>query len=174
VVDFSEEEFEEILAESLEDFPDMKESLGDLEELGGEAFIRFMGIDTSKEHLRGFTFPFLFSFFAEDDIISALPLDFMLEMSVQALPDQVPEAEVLDSKISETAAGVEVGIIDVIITDPEESGYGSEIFVKQAIFKVEKRMVMMVFYVVSELREDVEPVFDEIIDSIDYYSLGDI
>ncbi|NOZ72655.1 MAG: hypothetical protein GXP38_12220, partial [Chloroflexi bacterium] len=101
----------------------------------------------------------------KQELPGKVPTEFVLKASAQSMPKLLAGAEVLSSDMVENAQGVNLGVIEILLPTSEESG-GDTIYEKLALLVNNSTMFNLTTVVDQKFRDTIEPIFDEVIDSI--------
>ncbi len=126
---------------------------------------RLFAMNTNEGHYSEQMMTVAFSMLNEE--LNGYALDFLVDMSAQALPQQLPNIEVLSSRVEKNAAGTDIGIIEVLL--PINDPLGNTISVYERMFFVQNSddvTTMMVFATDNSILSTTAEHFDQIQDFI--------
>ena len=87
---------------------------------------RFFAMDTNKGHYDGSKMTAAFSVLNEE--FGDLPLEFLVNGTAQSLPQQLPDADVLSSGVEVNEQGIEIGVIEVVLTINDVTGNAISVY----------------------------------------------
>jgi hypothetical protein len=125
---------------------------------------RFMALDTSTGHYSGDHMTVAYSIF--DENTGNIPLGFLVDATAQALPQQLPNAEILSSGVTTNSNDVEFGVIELKLIMNDAAGNALTVYEKVLIFQNNDLTIMTVLATHEDLREAVMEHFNQIQDSI--------
>jgi hypothetical protein len=103
---------------------------------------------------------------AVDTRYAALPLGVTVQLAAQVLPTMIQGAEVLSSETTQAASGLPIGIIETRLPLTDEDGQAIDVYQRSVLFKSGPYLVVVYLAADEQLREEVQPVFTQIIDSV--------
>lgn len=145
--------------------PDLAKAMQNLKSVDSDA-LRLMALNQNKETQAGTMISNVNIVIQQEDLVMAFPLDFFLDLNVEQIKAALPGAKVLSSGISENANGVEIGVIEIELKASTTVGQSVTAYEKLVFIKTETAMCVITFAGPSTRREDVVPMFDEVIDTI--------
>jgi hypothetical protein len=163
VLDLSSGDIEKMFSQAAEIKPELKPLLENSKSMVANG-ARMFAMDTDPSHISGMSVPVIF--ILVDRTSASLPLDFLIEMTAQALPSMLPEAEVLSSAVSKNENGVEIGEIEIAAPVAAGAGQPTMAYEYMVIFKTDEGMVMTVMVTTSALRAALTPAFETVASSI--------
>jgi len=124
---------------------------------------RMGAADFAPDHSTSMSAPFLFSVL--DDKTQFMPLDDVLDVNAQMLP-QLLNADVTTSDVMENPQGVSYGVLDITISLTAQ-GTTTSVIEKLILFKTNDYTVFVTFAVLEELEEKGLEGVDVLIDSLE-------
>lgn len=159
VLELGEGDFEELFAVGAEEFPQFEqfETLADQLGPGGRIVAaNFGNVDVDAEFLSNVNVLVL--------EMPGISLEFLVEMNAQSVPQLLPGAEVIDTQVITNSLGTELGLIsyNYLLSDA-----GPEVYFLQAYLLIEGQMVAITGGTTVQLRQELQPVFEGILDSVE-------
>jgi hypothetical protein len=131
-----------------------------------ESIYRVFFFDFRSEYADGKLISNINVIYQKDELVSSMPLDFIVSSTEESLPAMLPGAEVLSTNISTLSSGIEVGELDITQNTMAFDGTEVSMYQKIIIFKTEDGMVNITFSLPIKQRDTLQPEIDQVIASI--------
>lgn len=125
---------------------------------------RFMALDTNTGHYSGEHMTAAYSIL--DEQTGNFPLGFLVDATAQALPQQLPDVEIVSSGVTTNSNGVEFGVIEIKLFMKDAAGNAQTIYEKMLLFQNNDLTIMAILVTHETLRDVVMGHFDRIQESI--------
>ncbi len=96
----------------------------------------------------------------------SLKTDDEIKTTAKALPDTVPGLAVQSSSVTETASGIQIGVILSELGSQKEDGTQLALFQKQVLLNVKGGILVITFTTEQGIKDATLPFFDTMIESI--------
>jgi hypothetical protein len=125
---------------------------------------RFMALDTNTGHYSGDQMTAAYSVI--DMQTGNIPLRFLVDATAQALPKQLPSAELVSSEVTTNSNDVQLGVIELKLVMNDVAGNALTVYEKMLIFQNNDLTIITVLVTHEDLRIAVMEHFNHIQDSI--------
>jgi len=160
LVDMVEGDVDEVLATTVEQFPELESTLETFLNQPGDTGLRLLSLYGDLDFVFGNIFPNLSVVYIADPLITLLPIELLTEQTALSMPTLIPEIEVLGTGFAENAQAVSVGLI---CSRLDLSGAGHPTFQKQVIAKGPAGLLVFTFVAADDVFAEIEPLFDAVI-----------
>jgi len=125
---------------------------------------RFMALDTNTGHYRGDYMTTAFS--VMDEQTGNLPLNFLVDATVQSVPQQLPNVEIVSSGVTTNPNDVQIGVIELTLGMNDDAGNEQTAYERMVFFQNNDQTIIVVLVTHEDLQEAVMEHFNQIQDSI--------
>ena len=108
--------------------------------------------------------------FQTDPLISHMDANELVDLFESVLPSVIPDLQIVDSGTISTSSGIEVGFIKITWELDLADGRHLNVRQKQVYIQTGKGVVTLTLSESNDAQTDLEPEFDQIIDSIQLLS----
>jgi hypothetical protein len=169
VLPLASEDFAAILEGMAEENPELADIAGNFKALDSDA-IRIVALNKNPKYVRDEFATNITVVVFEDKVMSAMPIEFITGAIEENFAGQGATVLTNGVNVKSTSNGIETGVIDVMQRTPTASGKQVEVLSRVVLFKTEGRLVMITLAVHKQFGDELLPVLDPILDSIDTLS----
>ncbi len=165
VVKLDPEDIQAAASSVAKDNPALLEALQNAMQSGAVGF-RVFGFDRNPDHYaHGFVSNFSV-LMSTEAVASKLPLDILIEASINQMKTQFPAAKVNKLGSKTNAHGLEIGLTEIRMPMKLPGGSTLNVYEKQMIFQTKKALVAITLSTPADKASVVTPLFDNLMDQI--------
>ncbi len=125
---------------------------------------RFMALDTNTGHYSGDQMTVAYSVL--DEQTGNFSLNFLVDATVQTMPQQLPDLEIVSSGVVTNSNDVELGVIELNLGISDAAGSVQTVYERMLMFQNNGLTILTVLVTHKDLQEAVTEHFNQIQDSI--------
>ena len=165
VLPFSSDDIADILQSMSEKNPDFRGMAEGFKNLDPD-IIRVMALNLDTQYMRSGASPSLSVIAIDNQVMTTMPLDFVVGALEESFKQQGAEVLSSDSTLT-NANGVEMGSFDYIQKVPTPAGGTVSVRYKSIIFRAGDKMILVQLGTPKEFGETFLPIMDQIADSVE-------
>ena len=166
ILPLSSQDLADILESVSEENPDFKDAAQTLKGLDPNV-IRVMAFNKDRKYnVNGFTTNLLLMAI-DDKVMSSMPMDFVTGALEESIAQQGGQLLSKENNIITTANDVEIGSFDFKQTAPTALGTEVPVRVRAIVFRAGGKLIMVQMTTPQQFAEELSPVMDQIIESIE-------
>jgi hypothetical protein len=165
VIPLSSEDIGDIISNISEENPQFKDIAAAFAQMDPDV-IRVIAVNMDTKYLvNGFSTNLTVTA-VEDKLMSAVPLDFVTGAVEESLKGSGATIISNEELAAENANGIEIGLLEIQQTVPTITGANVQVHSKILIFPSNGRLIMIQLTVPKQFAEEVLPVLDQILDTV--------